>query len=144
MRFGFIIFLTICSSAYAELAMTKFSLEGNIHLQLSVDGSIINSTPKKSVTIKSGAGIKTIGFRLIDVCGNVVDECYEDLFIKSGLISDFKLVVDDCGISHLKLLNESLMYVERLRKPDQFYNDTQIAMRPSYLSPPCSAWVTRV
>jgi len=136
--FIFSLLLFTCSISYGELAMSKFSVDGKIKLQLLVNGSIINEKPKPSILIKSPAGLQNVTFKIYDVCGNLVDECYENLFIKSGLISDFQLIIDDCGISHLKLLNESFMYVERLRKPDRFYNDPKIALRNNVQSLPDS------
>lgn len=126
--FLFILGLALSAQvAQASIAFATFATEHPINLQIIIDGLVINSNPKSMVKIRGKVGLHHITIKAFDQSGCLVDTYYDSFIIRAGFATEYTVFTDDEGWLKMKEAGYKLIYNERLRRPDWFYNKPNIA-----------------
>lgn len=126
-------------TAQARIAFATFATDHHYNLQILIDGLVINKKPKPVVKIKGKVGVHQITIKAFDDSGCLMDTYNNHFTVRSGLASDYKIFSDANGFLQMKLTGYKMIYHERLRRPDWFYNNRLVADSYDALSICCDS-----
>lgn len=110
----------------SNIAVASFSVERYYNIQVFLNGTLMNASPKNKVLVNGKAGRYQLVIKVFDQAG-CLNGIYEDFIVAApGFHSDYKLSFAPECPEFIKI-SDSRIYGKIMRRPDDFYKKTHIA-----------------
>lgn len=112
--------------ANSNIAVASFSVEHYYNIQVFLNGTLMNASPKNKVLVNGKAGRYQLIIKVYDQAG-CLNGSYQDFIIATpGFHSDYKLsFAPECP--EFEKVSDSKIYGKILRRPEDFYKSANIA-----------------